>query len=51
MPRYVVEREFPDGLQVPMDENGARACQAVVASNAAASNSAITIAQHLMAVR
>jgi len=35
MPRYVVEREFPDGLQVPMDENGARACQAVVESNAA----------------
>ena len=35
MPRYVVERDFPDGLQVPMDENGARACLAVVESNQA----------------
>jgi Protein of unknown function (DUF4242) len=35
MPRYVVERDFPDGLQVPTDENGARACLAVVDSNIA----------------
>ena len=35
VPRYVVEREFPDGLLVPMDENGARACLAVVESNLA----------------
>lgn len=35
MPRYVVEREFPDGLNIPVDENGARACLAVVESNAA----------------
>jgi Nickel responsive protein SCO4226-like len=35
MPRYMVEREFPDGLQIPIDENGSRACQAVVASNLA----------------
>jgi hypothetical protein len=35
MPRYVVERDFPDGLQVPIDENGARACLAVVDSNIA----------------
>lgn len=34
MPRYVVEREFPDGLRVPVDEAGARACLAVVDSNA-----------------
>ena len=33
MPRYVVEREFPDGLHIPVDENGARACLAVVDSN------------------
>jgi len=33
MPRYVVEREFPDGLLIPVDENGARACLAVVESN------------------
>jgi hypothetical protein len=33
MPRYVVERQFPDGLQIPADEAGASACAAVVASN------------------
>jgi hypothetical protein len=35
MPRYVVEREFPDGLQIPVDESGAKACLAVVENNAA----------------
>jgi hypothetical protein len=35
MPRYVVEREFPDGLQVPIDETGAKACLEVVESNLA----------------
>jgi hypothetical protein len=34
MPRYLVERTFPDGLRVPLDEEGARACGAVVAVNA-----------------
>jgi Protein of unknown function (DUF4242) len=34
MPRYMIEREFPDGLNVPVDANGRRACEAVVASNA-----------------
>jgi Nickel responsive protein SCO4226-like len=34
MPRYVIEREFPDGLQIPVDANGRRACLAVVDSNA-----------------
>ena len=24
MPRYVVQREFPDGLNVPIDDFGAR---------------------------
>lgn len=33
MPRYVVERDFPEGLNVPVDEAGARACLAVVDSN------------------
>lgn len=33
MPRYVVERQFPDGLQISADEAGARACLAVVESN------------------
>ncbi|TLY83728.1 MAG: DUF4242 domain-containing protein [Gammaproteobacteria bacterium] len=35
MPRYLVEREFPDGLQIPVDETGAKACLAVVESNLA----------------
>jgi hypothetical protein len=33
MPRYVVEREFPDGLVIPVDQAGARACRAVAESN------------------
>jgi uncharacterized protein DUF4242 len=33
MPRYMVEREFPDGLQIAVDETGAKACMAVVESN------------------
>jgi hypothetical protein len=35
MPRYVVERDFPDGLNVPVDEAGARSCGAVIQSNLA----------------
>lgn len=35
MPRYIVEREFPDGLHVPIDEVGVRGCDAVVQSNLA----------------
>jgi hypothetical protein len=35
MPRYLVEREFPDGLRIPVDDAGARACLAVVESNLA----------------
>lgn len=35
MPRYLVERDFPDGLQVPIDETGAKACLGVVESNMA----------------
>jgi hypothetical protein len=34
MPRYLVERTFPDGLHTPMDEAGAKACSAVVETNA-----------------
>lgn len=34
MPRYVVERTFPDGLNVPVNEEGAGACGGVVARNA-----------------
>jgi hypothetical protein len=34
MPRYVVERTFPDGLSIPMNESGAAACGGVVARNA-----------------
>ena len=33
MPRYLVERVFPEGLQIPVDEAGA-ACLRVVDTNA-----------------
>ena len=34
MPRYIVERTFPDGLGIPATEDGARACMGVVENNA-----------------
>lgn len=34
MPRYMVERTFPDGLQIPINEDGAAACLGVVGKNA-----------------
>jgi hypothetical protein len=33
MPRYVIEREFPQGLQIPADETGAKACLGIVEIN------------------
>ena len=35
MRRYIVEREFQDGLQIPVDEKGAEACLTVVQGNLA----------------
>ena len=35
MPRYLVEREFPDGLRIPINEDGAAAVKKVVSTNAA----------------
>ena len=34
MPRFMVERTFPDGLQIPVTEVGAAACLGVVGKNA-----------------
>jgi Protein of unknown function (DUF4242) len=34
MPRYLVERSFSEGLTIPADEQGAKACMAVVQVNA-----------------
>jgi uncharacterized protein DUF4242 len=34
MPRYVVQRTFPDGLAIPTTAEGATACLAVVDNNA-----------------
>ena len=34
MARYVIERTFPDGLNLPATEAGAKACLAVVEVNA-----------------
>ncbi len=33
MPRYVVERSFPDGLSIPMTDQGAEVCLTVVGNN------------------
>ncbi|MGH8202457.1 MAG: DUF4242 domain-containing protein [Steroidobacteraceae bacterium] len=34
MPRYIVERHFPEGLEIPLNEIGAELCRQVVANNA-----------------
>jgi hypothetical protein len=34
MPRYLVERSFPEGLAIPIDDGGAKTCQLVVDGNA-----------------
>jgi hypothetical protein len=34
MARYMVERRFPDGLAIPVSEQGAATCLAVVGTNA-----------------
>ncbi|MEO1061157.1 MAG: DUF4242 domain-containing protein [Actinomycetota bacterium] len=33
MPRYVVERSFPDGLRIPVTPEGAEALRGVVTNN------------------
>jgi hypothetical protein len=34
MPRYVVQRTFPDGLHIPVENGGAELCRGVVERNA-----------------
>lgn len=34
MKRFLVERTWPDGLEIPMDDKGNGVCQAVVKNNA-----------------
>lgn len=34
MPRYMVQRTFPGGLQIPVADGGAALCQTVVERNA-----------------
>jgi predicted amidohydrolase YtcJ len=34
MPRYIVQRMFPEGLQIPITNGGAEACRTVVERNA-----------------
>jgi len=33
MPRFIVERTFPDGLAIPMTDQGADVCLTVVGNN------------------
>jgi hypothetical protein len=34
MPRYLVQRTFADGLEIPTDHGGATTCRSVVSGNA-----------------
>lgn len=34
MPRYMIERTFPEGLNIPVNDEGAKLCRAVVENNA-----------------
>jgi hypothetical protein len=34
MPRYIVQRTFPDGLQIPVNAGGADICGGVIERNA-----------------
>jgi hypothetical protein len=34
VPRYLVERTFPDGLRIPIGDEGAAVCGGVIARNA-----------------
>ena len=34
MPRYLVERSFPQGLDIPMNADGRKAIDSVIANNA-----------------
>ena len=34
MPRFMVERTFPDGLNIPLDDSGANLCSHVIGVNA-----------------
>ena len=34
MPRYIVQRSFPEGLHIPVENGGADICRAVVERNA-----------------
>ncbi len=34
MPRYLVQRTFPDGLQIPVANGGAELCRGVIERNA-----------------
>jgi hypothetical protein len=34
MPRYLIEREFPGGLTMPMNDAGADACRQIIDRNA-----------------
>ncbi len=36
MPRYLVERTFPGGLEIPLNDEGAAVCMSVVGTNSEA---------------
>jgi len=34
MPRYIIERTFPEGLKIPVNDEGAEMCRMIVLDNA-----------------
>jgi hypothetical protein len=34
MPRYMIERDFPQGLHIPVNQEGAQTCRGVIDGNA-----------------
>jgi hypothetical protein len=34
MPRYIVQRSFPEGLRIPIADTGAEVCHGVIGQNA-----------------
>lgn len=33
MPRYLIERNFPDGLEIPVDARGVEICRSIIQIN------------------
>ena len=43
MPRYMVQRTFPDRLQIPMGDGGAELCRAVIEQRTTAAHNGLPV--------